>query len=731
MSTTKNLTIDQGSLFYANLQYTDASKNPISLAGYTLASQIRKSYYSANAASFTATVIDAANGKLQLSFTSTQTGLIKPGRYVYDVEAISGSDSIRIFEGEVTVTPGVTGNTYGTIFVSTEAIRGPQGNAGVASNVLVNGIYVVDLQNDGSLYLPYDNSFIYGNQTVGIEATDFAGNTSGMFAAFDVNVLYSANNVILRAKNTGPYKDWLFDIHGDITLPNNGSSIRTSWGGLDLVAPPNGYVEMADAESNTYIWIQTESAWIGTNWNTASHTWEFKKDGSVDFPYQATNARTGSGSALVFPKNEHQKIIATQNGVDTYPTVDRLVIAGGDGYGTGEGGDIYLWAGRSSYDAAGYGSGGDIKVDAGEAYDSEGGTVKIRGGNSRVGNTGNIATNGGFVEIDAGHSWTLGGAGGDIHLAAGEAYNGGTDGKIYLNTRNGQWNFNPGGSITFPDNLIKPLTNYTISLGNYTDNLDDNKVVVNQHSIDLYAYNSNAYSYSELYLDNSNVDYPFAYLEIRSNTGDNKNWQFDSDGVLKLPPYGTITTPATMGSAVTIKAPASGPVIVKNDSGYNSLTVQDSDVRVSTSTSIPYDVGTILYSSGSWEMNPSTNLDTTGGTGTGLTVNITESGGYADTITIQNAGSGYNNGDEITVISGTSTVIFTILTHVKTWKFGADGVTTLPFYVRYPNTARGVNGDKAGMMVVAGAYLYYCYADYTDGTVPIWQKVAMDNTDWD
>ena len=65
------------------------------------------------------------------------------------------------------------------------------------------------------------------------------------------------------------------------------------------------------------------------------------------------------------------------------------------------------------------------------------------------------------------------------------------------------------------------------------------------------------------------------------------------------------------------------------------------------------------------------------------------------------------------------------------WEFGNDGRTKLPHGSNNPSTARGDVGDKAGMILVSGAYLYYCYADYTDGTTPIWQKVSMDNTDWD
>ena len=185
------------------------------------------------------------------------------------------------------------------------------------------------------------------------------------------------------------------------------------------------------------------------------HDWIFHGDGTTQLPYMPTNNRTGNADALIFTKingRTGQKVIGTQSGTVDNPTVERLVIAGGDGYGTGEGGDIYLWAGRSSVNANGGGAGGgDIKVDAGDAYDIDGGTIKIRGGNSNVGSN-NLAHPGGWIEIDAGSSYN-GGNGADITLNAGNAYNGGTDGKITVRTGKGthSWEFGNDGAITFPD----------------------------------------------------------------------------------------------------------------------------------------------------------------------------------------------------------------------------------------------------------------------------------------
>jgi hypothetical protein len=151
---------------------------------------------------------------------------------------------------------------------------------------------------------------------------------------------------------------------------------------------------------------RSNGAWIqNANWSenpTYSYDWHFQNNGSIHFPYQSSNARTGSGDVLKFATSVDQAIIAGPEPTSSAPTAERLVIAGADGFTdtTGEGGDIYLWAGRGG--SAG-GSGGDIKLDAGNGSTTgEGGTVKMRGGYSPNGT-------GGFIEILGGYGSTTGG----------------------------------------------------------------------------------------------------------------------------------------------------------------------------------------------------------------------------------------------------------------------------------------------------------------------------------
>ena len=108
MAVYANLTIDQGSDFNSNIDVTDASGTVIDLSSYTLRGQIRKSYSSTTAVDFTASTT-SQTGQIQISLTSTQTGAMKHGRYVYDVE-IENSVGIvtRVLEGQVEVTPRVT-----------------------------------------------------------------------------------------------------------------------------------------------------------------------------------------------------------------------------------------------------------------------------------------------------------------------------------------------------------------------------------------------------------------------------------------------------------------------------------------------------------------------------------------------------------------------------------------------------------------------------------------------
>lgn len=108
MATKANITIDQGTTFSTTISLTDDNGDPINLTGYTGRSQMRKHYTSSNSHSF-AVSLNSEQGTVSLDMTPIQTANLVAGRYVYDVEVVSGANVVsRIIEGIVTVTPEVT-----------------------------------------------------------------------------------------------------------------------------------------------------------------------------------------------------------------------------------------------------------------------------------------------------------------------------------------------------------------------------------------------------------------------------------------------------------------------------------------------------------------------------------------------------------------------------------------------------------------------------------------------
>ena len=107
MATVQNITIDQGTTFSLTITLTNDDGTAKVLTDYTVAAQLRKSYYTNTYTSFTTAKVDLT-GELTISLSAAQTSNVKAGRYVYDIELTSSAETLRILEGIVTVTPEVT-----------------------------------------------------------------------------------------------------------------------------------------------------------------------------------------------------------------------------------------------------------------------------------------------------------------------------------------------------------------------------------------------------------------------------------------------------------------------------------------------------------------------------------------------------------------------------------------------------------------------------------------------
>ena len=168
--------------------------------------------------------------------------------------------------------------------------------------------------------------------------------------------------------------------------------------------------------------------------------WKFNTDGTTIFPTLTVErgddpSNTITGQTLLFSDSTQEAIISTPNGTVANNSSQRLVLNPGKGYNGGEGGDIYLWAGRGGNAS---GTGGDIK---------------IRGGQGGANTGGGSGGDGGYIRIEAGDAASTGGAAGYVDIHGGLSTTSGGAVNIRTattNTFNHAWQFGNNGTLTLP-----------------------------------------------------------------------------------------------------------------------------------------------------------------------------------------------------------------------------------------------------------------------------------------
>ena len=106
-----NLVINAGADFSQVFTLeSNATNSVLDLSTYTITSQMRKHSASSSAVSFDSLILNPSQGTIKIGLTSSITKSIKPGRYIYDINAYNSSDhsTTRVIEGMVLVREGVT-----------------------------------------------------------------------------------------------------------------------------------------------------------------------------------------------------------------------------------------------------------------------------------------------------------------------------------------------------------------------------------------------------------------------------------------------------------------------------------------------------------------------------------------------------------------------------------------------------------------------------------------------
>jgi hypothetical protein len=105
------LFVDQGANFNNVINLTDEVTNlNVNVQGYTVISQMKRSYYSANAsANITCSITNALNGEITMTMDANTTANIKAGRYLFDMRVTDRIGVVsRVLEGIITVTPRIS-----------------------------------------------------------------------------------------------------------------------------------------------------------------------------------------------------------------------------------------------------------------------------------------------------------------------------------------------------------------------------------------------------------------------------------------------------------------------------------------------------------------------------------------------------------------------------------------------------------------------------------------------
>jgi hypothetical protein len=111
---TQNIFVNIHSDFSHPFDVISSDGNIIDVTNLDFASQMRKHPDSSNAVGFAVTVLDAVNGKIQISMGSTLTGTLKQGRHVYDIVSTARSSGLKsiVVEGTVLVRAGISSGCF-------------------------------------------------------------------------------------------------------------------------------------------------------------------------------------------------------------------------------------------------------------------------------------------------------------------------------------------------------------------------------------------------------------------------------------------------------------------------------------------------------------------------------------------------------------------------------------------------------------------------------------------
>lgn len=109
MTTRANIYIDQGTDFSIFLDVVDDNGDIVNLTGTSFESDAKKVYTEMVAFTFNTEIVDAPEGKMEMSIAAEDTNNIPPGKYKYDLIIHLGTGKrLKLLEGIVFVIDTIT-----------------------------------------------------------------------------------------------------------------------------------------------------------------------------------------------------------------------------------------------------------------------------------------------------------------------------------------------------------------------------------------------------------------------------------------------------------------------------------------------------------------------------------------------------------------------------------------------------------------------------------------------
>jgi hypothetical protein len=697
------------------------------------------------------------------------------GQIQYNDNGLFGGSANMTFDGSNVVVGGIKTDNYyyangspfsgggggGNTFSSITMTSTPSG----AANNIQYGLGNLFVWNDGGWTIGEYNGEFSGTEGIRINP-DIEGPTDITLPAAQVantqptSISNFLGNVVV---NTGNSNQWKFGDLGTLTTPGGltidslGQITAASNSVVSILANGVSGGFLVDYYGNTNTDANTSGGEIALNGGpnveltiglssdsgngSASRVWRYNTAGQTSFPILTTargdsTSSTITGYTLLGGTGDYEFVISTPDGIGG--DSQRLVINPGKGAdGTsGEGGDIYLWAGRGgSGDVAnliGGGSGGDIKIRGGQGMaHGEGGYIRIEAGDGD--NQNSPGGYPGFIEITGGQGGNTA-PGGYIHILAGTGDIIGGDANLTagtgLNGPGGNVNITAGGS----GNGLAEYGNINISVGANSWAFDNNgNLTLTQGSTindEIDVGTTLTVGKSPTVIAISGADFTSVNLTYTINPNDNTTW---------IPPgYNPVTDPYIQygGGEWGIFVPGFGQALYVNTGPlWNPLTqwninpplgsVAPTGVYTYTNPAWTFGTdGTTTSGSGLQDIPIDVYLPGTPFNGTVLTQALGDQiqivargvGGAAAVGWIQTPSDGVNppaggvasvdfnsTANSVGITSGSFD------TTVYSWTFGEDGTLTLPYTAAIKTTsdyaiAIGVNAGLGGSSAVSLGY---------------------------